>query len=265
MQKTNNFSHAYIISGEDELTLAAAHTLAAAMLCETGGAKPCGACRHCEKSQRGIHPDISVTAHQTDSRGQEKREIYIDQIRAIVSDAHIMPNEADKKVYIIQNADTMNIAAQNALLKCLEEPPRHTALILTAKNAQALLETVRSRCVSISCAAHEEDPDAAANALAQKFIETAASGDELKIWQFCTSLEGETSGTVSSFARAVRLRLSDVLCLRAKAPGLSRAQTLSLLFLMGTVLQYARSNVGVKHIFGAIAVKTIDLKRGKIH
>ena len=188
MQKTNNFSHAYIISGEDEQALPAAHTLAAAMLCESGASEPCGFCRCCEKSRRGIHPDIALVSRQTDSKGQKKREIYIDQIRAVLSELCILPNEADKKVYILQGADTMNTAAQNALLKALEEPPRHVAFILTAKSAAALLETVRSRCVIINTAAQPESPEAAADELAQKFIETAASGDELQIWKFCAEI-----------------------------------------------------------------------------
>ncbi|MDR3209512.1 MAG: DNA polymerase III subunit delta, partial [Oscillospiraceae bacterium] len=116
-------SHAYILSGPPDAAL----SLAAAMVCE-GEAAPCGECPHCRKALRGIHPDIVVVAPP-----EGKRELSVDQIREVTQSSAVAPNEADVRVFIIDGADTMNASCQNALLKLLEEPPAHVALILRAQ------------------------------------------------------------------------------------------------------------------------------------
>ena len=68
------------------------------------------------------------------------------QVRQLRADAYIRPNEADRKIYILENAQTMNPSAQNAMLKLLEEGPAYAAFLLLTDNAAALLPTVRSRC-----------------------------------------------------------------------------------------------------------------------
>ena len=119
------------------------------MLCESGGERPCGECRHCRKVFAGIHPDVISVAPGVDDKGRKRREILVDQVRFISADAQVMPNEARVKVYVVHDADRMNAAAQNALLKLLEEPPASAAFVLCAANPALLLPTVRSRCVLI--------------------------------------------------------------------------------------------------------------------
>ena len=116
--------HSYIISGDGDAARSRAREMAAAALCESSGAKPCRACRHCRKVFQGafpgIHPDVALIERAADKSGKLRREITVDQIRALAVDAAVLPNEADGKVYIFPEADTMNIAAQNAFLKLLE-------------------------------------------------------------------------------------------------------------------------------------------------
>ncbi len=123
--------------------------MAAAALCESGGAKPCRACRHCRKVFQGefpgIHPDVALVERAADKSGKPRREILVDQIRALAVDTLVLPNEADGKVYIFPEADKMNLAAQNAFLKLLEEPPQQTVFILVSEEPEKLLETIRSR------------------------------------------------------------------------------------------------------------------------
>ena len=63
-----------------------------------------------------IHPDVITLGRLEDDKGRLKREIGVDQIRSLSADAYIMPNEAGRKVYLIREAETMNIPAQNAAL-----------------------------------------------------------------------------------------------------------------------------------------------------
>ena len=86
----------------------------------------------------GIHPDVALVERAADKSGKLRREITVDQIRALAVDAAVLPNEADGKVYIFPEADTMNIAAQNAFLKLLEEPPKGVMFLLCAESREKL-------------------------------------------------------------------------------------------------------------------------------
>lgn len=145
-ERGRGLSHAYIISGpggSGRHTLA--RLLAAAMLCTGRGEKPCGKCGPCQKVLKGMHPDVSAVA------GPEAgKPITVDQVRALRSDAYIRPNEGERKVYLLEEADRMNSSAQNAMLKLLEEGPPYAAFLLIAGNAGGLLQTVRSRCEELA-------------------------------------------------------------------------------------------------------------------
>lgn len=137
-------SHAYLISGpagSGKRTLA--RLLSAAFVCTGGGETPCGACPGCKKALAGIHPDIITI-------GDDGKDITVAQSRQIRSDAYIRPNEADRKVYVVQNAQTMNASAQNALLKLLEEGPAYAAFLLLTDNPAGVLPTIRSRCEALA-------------------------------------------------------------------------------------------------------------------
>lgn len=148
-ERGRGLSHAYILAGpagSGKRTLA--RLLAAALLCEGqasphAGEKPCLACPHCRKVMKDIHPDLIRI-------GDDGHDINVSQARALRADAYIRPNEGARKVYLIENAQTMNPSAQNALLKLLEEGPAYAAFLLLTDHAAALLPTVRSRCQVLS-------------------------------------------------------------------------------------------------------------------
>lgn len=222
---TRGLSHAYLISGpagSGKTTLA--RLLSAALVCTGPGEAPCGICPGCRKALGGIHPDVI----QVDLL-EGKREILVDQARQMRSDAFIRPNEADRKVYVVHRADTMNAYAQNAILKLLEEGPAYAAFLLLCENPGALLPTIRSRCeaLALTPVSGEEAraylaarfPDADPARLAQaardcegilgravralegeavdetvlpaalRLLTLAAGGDELALAGFCISLE----------------------------------------------------------------------------
>lgn len=88
----------------------------------------------------------------------EKKEIIVDQVRnKIVNDVYISPATGEYKVYIINDAHLLNAAAQNALLKTLEEPPKYVVIILISNNEKALLTTVLSRVkkINFNCLSNE--------------------------------------------------------------------------------------------------------------
>ena len=189
MELPNPRSHSYLITGgSGDSRAALARRLTAAYLCQgelpPGGSPPCGKCPPCRKAAAGTHPDVAYTAPAPD-----KREIAVDQIRALRSDAYIRPNEGRRKVYVIDPADAMNPAAQNALLKVLEDGPAYAAFLLLADQPGMLLDTVRSRCELLALPPEEAPPD-------PELVERAASlaglllgGDELARAQALVELE----------------------------------------------------------------------------
>ena len=138
----NKFPHAIIIEGEEgsgRKTLA--KNIVAALLCEDRSGKvPCGKCRACDKVFGNKTPDYINIGPEDD-----RVTITVDVARRIKSDVLVVPNDFDYKFYVIDPADTMNIAAQNSLLLTIEDPPKHVRFILICRSADALLETVRSR------------------------------------------------------------------------------------------------------------------------
>lgn len=99
----------------------------------------CGKCSSCKKILSGNHPDISLTEPSGPF-------IRIAQIRELCHELSLKPYQADMRVAIIADAQSMNPEAGNALLKMLEEPPDRTVLILTAIQAGDVLPTLLSRC-----------------------------------------------------------------------------------------------------------------------
>lgn len=137
--------HAYLFLGPEGVgkrTLGL--SLAQAIHCKETENEACGECPNCSRIQTGNHPDVRII-----EPAAGKKEIGIRQIREMEKELNLRAFSG-KKIAIIDPAHLMNMSAQNALLKTLEEPPRDCLLILVASNAGGLLSTLRSRCLRIS-------------------------------------------------------------------------------------------------------------------
>lgn len=238
-------SHAYLITGgRDESRSAFAHRVASAYLCE-GQSVPCGQCRHCRKVAAAAHPDLIRV-----SVPEDKREISVDQIRTLRTDAYIRPNEGKRKVYIIDPADGMNPSAQNALLKVLEEGPRYTAFLLLAGEPGKLLDTVRSRCENLNLPPEEDQPDPALLAKAEELAKLLLTGDELTVAEGLTRLEQEK---LKSGQLADLLALTER-CVSAKLASQPR-RAVSLLRALKTCRDNNVYNPGPGHTLGWLAAE----------
>jgi len=134
-------NHAYIFSGPSGVgKFMTARAFAAAMLCPEGG---CGECNVCRRVVEEKHPDVLVVR-------PAGKNIPVETIRALRLDAFRKPTEADRKVYIIKNADRMWDEGASTLLKVLEEPPGNTVFVLISANPEGMLPTIRSRCQQIN-------------------------------------------------------------------------------------------------------------------
>lgn len=251
-------NHAYILSAPDRAeAVAAAKNLAAAAVCSGEGKVPCGKCRSCRKVFDGIHPDVISVRRPADDKGRAKKEITVDQIRAVTADSVIMPNEAARKVYIIEDADLMNPQAQNAALKLLEEPPAGVIFLLCAENAQLLLPTVRSRCAELIVSGAEKAADSEGMKLAKDYFAAVAAGSADKLAAFCFKNEGMDSRAAAAFIDSAITLDADMLCRRCDRKGLSDKALMHCYELLRRCEGYLKVNTGVKHIFGLLMVDSL--------
>lgn len=128
--------HACLIEGPDCENRDTLSSLVAMSLLCTAETKPCGECKNCRKFLAGNHPDVV----------RIDGSVSVEEMRRALSGILLLPNEAPVRVYIIENAHTMSDLVQNILLKPIEEPPEFAAFLLVSQRAEALLETIRSRC-----------------------------------------------------------------------------------------------------------------------
>lgn len=120
----------------------AARLLGQALFCRTPGTPPgesCGHCPGCAKMAADTHGDWHFVT-------TEKKQIQVGLIREAMRTLDLRPVEGGVKMLVVEDADRMNPAAQNALLKTLEEPPGAAHIILTTSRLRAILPTVVSRC-----------------------------------------------------------------------------------------------------------------------
>lgn len=145
--KSGKISHAYILNGDKGAgKKLLAKLFAMSLQCESPeeDGDACGNCHSCLQAKSDNHPDIIQVTHE------KPGTVGIDDIRKqITSDVDIRPYNGKYKIYIVADADKMTEAAQNALLKTIEEPPEYVVIILLTENAEILLPTIRSRCVML--------------------------------------------------------------------------------------------------------------------
>ncbi len=135
------FPHAIILQGASgcgKRTLAG--LIAKALVCRDREHAPCGKCPSCIRAAAGSHPDIRVK-----EGSGATRSLSVDTIKEISADAYRAPEEADVSVYILLMGARTSDAAQNKLLKIIEEPPAGVVFLLVCESAEQLLPTIRSR------------------------------------------------------------------------------------------------------------------------
>lgn len=136
--------HAYIFQGDVGVGKEAlARTFAAGLQCQGEQEKPCKECISCRQMESGNQPDVIWVA-------REKTTLGVEEIREqLCNTMDIKPFSSPYKIYIVSEAEKMTEAAQNALLKTIEEPPEYGVVILLTNNIGELLPTIRSRCLTM--------------------------------------------------------------------------------------------------------------------
>jgi DNA polymerase III delta prime subunit len=189
--KEGHLPHAFLLEGPGDLR-APAVKLAAEIIGYSGR----------RKVLAGIHPDVTVVE-------PDNGVIKVDAVRSLRADTFVLPNEAERKVFVLLGADAMNLNAANALLKILEEPPQYASFILTAQNPGAIPSTVLSRCVRLMLPPNEipapEELVRAANDLGLILSEK----NELKLFCFLSALEKSGRDGIRAFCAQAAALMAD--------------------------------------------------------
>ncbi|RMH51605.1 MAG: DNA polymerase III subunit delta' [Zetaproteobacteria bacterium] len=144
--------HAWLLYGPSGIGKALlAREAASAFLCR-GAAPPCGACHSCRLVHAGTHPDLRLL-----QRPEGKRDLPVEAVREALAFLSLTGHESSRRVLIIDDAETMNRSAANALLKGLEEPQEGAAILLVCGEPNRLPATIRSRCLLQPCHALGEE------------------------------------------------------------------------------------------------------------
>jgi len=144
------FAQALFCQGDPLAGLADAPTDPQSAIRNPQSAIPCGRCRVCTLIARGVYPDVdwySLARQGTEpeQHGRVNKELSISTIRSVQSSLALRPYEGRWRVAVVEDADTMSLAAANALLKTLEEPPPYAVLLLLAADVNDLPPTIVSR------------------------------------------------------------------------------------------------------------------------
>ena len=183
----NAFPQTVLIEGGNmESRVGFARLFANMIVCTSDSGRPCGVCNACIKCEAHSHPDIKEYGEE-----KEKYTFKVETSREIRSDAFVIPNDSDKKVYIIKEAQNMNDSSENALLKIFEEPPHFDYFIMTCPSRSAMLDTVLSRAQVISLGYTEESYDERTLSVCDSVTEALCSGSELKLLEVLSELAAD--------------------------------------------------------------------------
>lgn len=256
-------AHALLFTGSGD-RMAAADMAAAAFECTGTKNRPCGVCAGCRKVREGIHPDVTIV------RDPEHKNVSVDVVRTIRSDAYIRPNEGARKVYIFPDCALLTETDQNVLLKIVEEGPPYAAFLFCAENPASVLITLRSRCVELKLrpAGEEtlemsEDAEALCRALGKKkaagVAEVLVRLEKAKCSR--EDLQSLLDGTYEAFAAALldeyrhreRGVIGEIAAFLAK--NLTKNQIMGTIEILKKYRQQCLYNVSAGQTLGALTVE----------
>lgn len=255
--------HALLFAGADGVgKRSLALALTAWLLCTEDGDDACGQCASCRQVTAGSHPDFQLIVVPA-----SKKEIGVDRSREVKRFMQLRPLRGTLKVAVVDDAHMLTVAAQNALLKTLEEPPAHSLLILVADNPDALLPTVRSRCQRVQFAPLPTDTvvdilthDHGMSPATARQLAALAEGSPGRALALSRSVTGKAG--LPQLAGLGRARYVDLMQL-ATAIGLPEADTgMKLEMLLSQLRDDALRGLGGAHPGGRDAAEPPADERG---
>jgi len=176
--RKSSVAQAYLFTGpRNSGKTSVALAFAAALNCtdRTPEGYSCGKCISCLRIEAGTDADVRVIS-------PDGNQTKMDQMQEMIKDLSYAPISGRYKVFIIEQADTLNSSSENSILKILEEPPSYAVLILLSRNPNSLLPTIRSRCRALRF--RRASTEEVASVLSERFPDLSA--DETRIIAACS-------------------------------------------------------------------------------
>lgn len=192
--------------------------LSAAALCRSPEkGQPCGKCSACSKVKAGTHPDLIKVMPEKD-----KKTVSIKTVREqVLEPLWVAPNEADTKVYLFYNAETLSDVIQNAILKTIEEPPPFTMFILLSEQREKMLTTVISRVTELNLGdvltAERKNKEEEETGIAAGMINALCAGSEYELMLAMAPMI-KNRGLMKKIAEKIIVVVRDALADGACAP-----------------------------------------------
>jgi hypothetical protein len=240
--------HAYVFEGgRGTDLLRAAEAFAKAVHCTGAGERPCEHCLSCVKANHGNHEDTLYLTREGNSIGVKQIEDLQTRLRG-------KPFASERIIAIVDEAERMTPQSQNKLLKTLEEPSGDNIVILLTANAEMLLSTVRSRCVSVRLEAAPGVASDAFTTLADEFaLKLAAGGAYYELSRLVGAVtERDAAG---DFLDALELRLRDALL--AVHAGERHAELLRFIDCVEEARRGLSGGLNVKYAFKTMILKML--------
>lgn len=257
-------SHALLLTGGADRLEVAQYAAAALECTAEDRKKPCGVCQACRKVAEGIHPDVMTV------RDDQHKNLSVETVRAVRTDAYIRPNEGRRKVYLFPDCSLLTEQDQNILLKIVEEGPPYAAFLFCAENSAAVLQTLRSRCVELKLrpgqaqtAEMSEQAEALCRAIGQR---RRGAVSEWAVRMERKKTAREELEPLLEYSREVVA--AALLSLYGQAPvgpqaeqsaalanRLTKHQLIRIIELLQKYHDECAYNVGVNHVLGALAVE----------
>ena len=257
-------SHALLLTGSGA-RMELARYAAAARECDAEGRRPCGVCRAWHKVAEDIHPDVITV------RDDQHKNIAVDVIREIRSDAYIRPNEGRRKVYLFPDCSLLTEQDQNVLLKIVEEGPPYAAFLFCAENPSGVLQTLRSRCVELKLRPTAETPDGELLESAEQLCRAIGKRRRGSVVELAVRLEKkklDRDQTAAMLSRSRELFAQSLLFLYGRqetgsdreiigflAKNLTKTQIMSTIGILEKYHGECAYNVGAGHVLGALAAE----------
>ena len=257
-------SHALLLTGSGN-RMDLARYAAAALECEAEGTRPCGVCRACHKVAEDIHPDVITV------RDDQHKNIAVDVIRDIRSDAYIRPNEGRRKVYLFPDCSLLTEQDQNVLLKIVEEGPPYAAFLFCAENASGVLQTLRSRCVELKLRPAAKGTDSELLESAEQLCRAIGNRRRGSVVELAVRLEKkkmDREQLSAMLSRSRELFAETLLSLYGRqgkdsdreitiflAKNLTKTQIMSTIVMLEKYHGECSYNVGAGHVLGALAAE----------
>lgn len=237
--------HAIMIEGDNfDENLALADFIAKAAVC-ADSEPPCDKCLNCHQADVKTHPDIAYIRTE-----DGKKNLSVGQVRQIRADAFVKPHSANRRVFIIEQAQRLNEQAQNALLKVLEEPPQNVVFILVTPSKTALLDTIISRCVVLSLYSDEQQ-DSDYTDMADRFLDIMFSGSDYEMLKLLTPLE-KNRISAQTFFETLSIR-----CAKRIKNGNGNARVLNSVFDdIKYYLDLLETNINMPLLFSTVVIRT---------